>query len=382
MLYIHDTVSLCGTCYRHVPAVVFERDNQIWMKKRCPLHGESEVVIEKNKDFYYSLDFSYFHDVNLLFEITDKCQLECPHCYHLPDNKTQDRPLEDILSQVSSFPIDCKKVLAGAEPSLRTDFVGTVNAIRDLPLNGRYNDDIRILTNGIRFSGKSFAESAFNAGLNRALIGLNHVSYNGSTSHELQLIGIKNLIDIGYHLPYVGYTIETLDHIPDILKEIEQINNPMIGSFRIRCGAFIGRSSDKHRSYLSDTIEYITNYVGKENISFIPNSDNNIYHVNLFWKGIRLRVIQWPDHHTVDMEELNMGPYSQFYGKPITNFVHQVIIRDAYKNMKMPLYDGVPYRYTYYGDKTYWKNNFSGPRMIDEYDYSSNILVKNKVPQF
>ena len=33
-------------------------------------------------------------------EVTDKCNLNCPHCYHKPDNKTvADKPMEQILGQ-------------------------------------------------------------------------------------------------------------------------------------------------------------------------------------------------------------------------------------------------------------------------------------------
>lgn len=383
MLYIHDTVSLCDTCYRHIPAFVFERDGMIWLRKKCSLHGEVESLVEKNAKFYYDLNCNIDPKAVILFEVTDKCQLECPHCYHLPDNKTQDKPLVDVLEQVNQFPKNSGLILAGAEPTLRSDILDLIKQLSTIPshIAGAYKN-LTMLTNGVRFSSVSFSESAFEAGLSKVLFGLNHSSYNGESVHDQQLKAIKNLLDVGYEIPYIAYTMETLDHIPDILSEIEKINHHNIWQFRIRCGSFIGRSSDSRRSYVSDTIECIENHVGKENITYIPGTDHNIYHVNLLWKGIKLRIIQWPDHNNIDMEELNMGPYCQFYGKPITNFVHQVIMRDAYKNMKLPLYDGVPHRYTVYGDKTYWKQSFSSPKLINEYDYTSNLLVKNKVSQF
>jgi hypothetical protein len=47
------------------------------------------------------------------------------------------------------------------------------------------------------------------------------------------------------------------------------------------------------------------------------------------------------------MEELKTGPWSQFYDGPVTNFVHQVITRDAFKNNGLPMLDTVPEDYQY-----------------------------------
>lgn len=380
MLFIHDTVSLCDSCYRHIPAFVFEKDGQIWMRKKCSLHGESEHLVEPDAELYYSLKFTHKTKRAILFEITDKCQLECPHCYHLPDNRTQDKPIEDIVSQLLSFPKDVRFVMAGAEPTLRNDFIEVVQTIRNL--NHFDHKNIAVLTNGIKFSSKSFTKNAVDSGLDTILFGLNHYSYNGINTHNQQLEAINNLIESGARFSYTGYTIESLDHIPDILDEIQTLNNPNNRQFRIRCGAFIGRSSDEHRSYVSATLKKIEDYIGKGNYEILQTVDNNIYHVNILWNGAYIRVIQWPDVSNIDMEELNMEPYCQFYGKPITNFVHQVIIRDAYKNKKLPLIDGVPYRYTHLGEKKYWKDNFTGPIEIDSYDYKSNTFLQNKISQF
>lgn len=46
------TMSLCEVCYKHIPAIVFERDNSIWIKKQCPTHGKTEHMIERSAEFY------------------------------------------------------------------------------------------------------------------------------------------------------------------------------------------------------------------------------------------------------------------------------------------------------------------------------------------
>ena len=81
MKFIHDTVSVCNHCYRHVPGVVFERDDKIWLSKKCQTHGVMEEVVEPDVEFYYSLSRPRARNIDMImFEATDKCQLKCPHC--------------------------------------------------------------------------------------------------------------------------------------------------------------------------------------------------------------------------------------------------------------------------------------------------------------
>ena len=153
------------------------------------------------------------------------------------------------------------------------------------------------------------------------------------------------MIELGYDIGYVGYTIEDYDHLPFILNEIKSLHHPQINHYRIRCGSFIGRSSDQQRGYLSKLVKLVKDILGDDVIAY--RSDDNPYHVMLQWNGIILRLIQWPDVTNIDMEELATGPWCQFYDGPVSNFVHQVITRDAFKNMSLPKLDTVPEKYQY-----------------------------------
>jgi len=100
------------------------------------------------------------------------------------------------------------------------------------------------------------------------------------------------------------------------------------------------------------------------------------------WGNIRLRLIQWPDVTNIDMEELATGPWCQFYDGPITNFVHQVITRDAYRNMNMPKLDTVPQKYTYrriaeeFNDD-HWKHHWTTPTAMKTFDWDLKDIGVN-----
>ena len=372
MLFIHKTVSLCDKCYRHIPGVVYEKDGQILLTKKCTCCDEPmTAVVETDPGFYYSLhhdDYLWFDQI--MFEATDRCQLSCPHCYHMPDNKTQDRPVEEILSQIDKWPRTAHPLFAGAEATLRTDFVELCKEI-----SGQGFESLDIITNGIRFANKQFARDSKEAGLKVVSVGLNHHTYQGKAVHKKQLEGVRNIIEQGFHIGYVGYTMQSLDEVPEILEEIEMMRGWGVPKFRLRCGSFIGRSNDQHRSYLSSTVKLIKGLLGDE-LQHKPGDDNP-YHVGMDWKGSYMRLIQWPDVTNIDMEELVSGPWCQFYDGPATNFVHQVITRDAFKNMNMPMLDVAPkkyhfrsFRYSNSQKENHWKHDWKGPQEFTDFDWS------------
>lgn len=377
MLFIHNTISLCDVCYRHIPAIVCEENDTIKIVKRCPDHGEKVSIVEIDTVFYYGLehhkDIESFNQV--LFEASDRCQLKCPHCYHLPNNKIQDRSILSIIDQLYQFPKDCSPMLAGAEATLRPDFVELCQEINKLKFK-----QFEVLSNGLKFVSKKFTKDCFNSGLRTMCLGLNHPSYQGQIVHDKQLTALRNMIDFGYKIGYVGYTIEDYSHLEFILNEIRNINHEQIDHYRIRCGSFIGRSSDRQRSYLSTLVSKINELTNNE-ITPYPLSDDNPYHILVNWNGITLRLIQWPDVTNIDMEELATGPWCQFYDGPITNFVHQVITRDAYKNMKLSQLDIVPKQYQYrsmtISNFNHWKHDWKGPYEFTEFDRTKLLNIYN-----
>jgi len=366
MKFIHDTISVCNHCYRHIPGVVYEKDEKIWLTKKCVEHGEMQQLVEIDPEFYYSINkASGAAFVSLMFEATNKCQLNCPHCYQLPDNSHVDSPLDNMLKMIGTYPAGFVPMVAGAEPTLYNDIIPLTTILAEQ--YGR----CRTLTNGLRFGDKKFAKALLHNKEVYPAVGLNHWSYQGKKVHEKQLRGIENIKEFST-LDDIGYTVESLDHLPEIFEEIDRIADDKVSMVRIRFGSFIGRSSDQQRNYLSKTVAHIKDLLGDELVA--TPLDDNPYHVMYNWRGTPLRIIQWPDVQNIDMEELNTGPWANFHNGPITNFVHQVIMRDAFiNNKKLKLDDCPSYYHINNGeDRKYWKSDWQGPVEFSEFDYIIN----------
>ena len=372
MKHIHDSISLCNECYRHIPAIVYEDEDKIWITKKCHDHGEQKELVEIDPDFYYGIKKQNpGHIRALMFETTNKCQLNCPHCYQLPDNAYIDDPLQKLIDQVDSYPKGFMPMLAGAECTLYNDIIPLSHYLAE------HYYQTRLLTNGIRFADMKFTKALMEGHRVSAAIGLNHWTYQGKKVHEKQLRGIQNIKDVAGSVDDIAYTIEDLDHIPEILEEVDKLKDG-VKLVRLRLGSFIGRSSDKHRNFLSKTLNKIKSIVGDE-LQSAP-VDDNPYHVMYTWRGVTLRIIQWPDVRNIDMEELNTGPWANFQDGPLTNFVHQVILRDAFVNNSKPRLDWAP---SYYHIKTpdeigtsHWKTNWQGPVEFTEFEYKIDDPTK------
>ena len=151
-----------------------------------------------------------------MLETTDKCNLNCPHCYHIPKNDVTDLSILKVYDEIKNAPKELNKIiLAGAEPTVRKEMFDLIDYCNQ---NGRKPS---ILTNGVKLSERKFVENLIMHKTEAVLIGLNHWSYQGKKIHQKQLKGIKNCIDLNLFFYYIGYTVESYEHLKDVLEEIQ-----------------------------------------------------------------------------------------------------------------------------------------------------------------
>lgn len=48
--FLHDTTSLCATCKSSIPALLWQVQQHIWMRKFCDQHGQQDILISPNTD--------------------------------------------------------------------------------------------------------------------------------------------------------------------------------------------------------------------------------------------------------------------------------------------------------------------------------------------
>jgi len=348
------TVSLCHQCHSHVPAWRFHLNGKVYLAKHCAVHGISHHMIESDYEFYSGIYYTqdnpqYNFNGGVLIEASDRCNLECPHCYHLPDNKIVDQSIETLLDQIRKLPLGIHQVsriiLSGAEATLRPDFAELVTAIKSL----HPDISVTVMTNGIQFGNHDFVKQVKTSGLDGVNIGLNHPDYiDHHVVRRKQIAAIENMHLEEIPISYISYTMISLDEVHDIMTEICS-NYWQAKNFRIRYGSDIGRNPGQERIFVSDVYKAIETWCNTSGKSFdrIIEADNNIYHVMARIENKDIRIIQWCDETDIDMEELRSGPWCDFVPDGVTNFLHQIIRRDIWKNQGLILPDSPPDRYKF-----------------------------------
>jgi hypothetical protein len=343
---INDTISLCEHCYRHIPAVKFENEGSIWLGKTCPKHGYSEHLVEPDSEFYLNFIYPRWEYRTYFLEATNRCNLTCPHCYQIPDNTSKDLSIEYFIDKIKSYPDDGYSIcLAGAEPTVRKDLDIMIKSIQEIPGKPR---SIIVLTNGVRLADREYA-SKF-VGLKNLFwtFGLNHPDYQGHTVRSKQIQGIENCLDLGLKIKNISYTLENFDQLEYCLDEIQELYPKYCEKFRIRVGADIGRVPDHTVRYLSQLIKETKKIVDIKNWTWEPHMQSGIRaHYPVYINGVYVKLIQWPDVRTIDLEEMQTETWADFLpNKPISPLIHQAILRDAAINNNLMLFDTIPKKYS------------------------------------
>lgn len=345
MKKIHDTLTICEVCYRHVPGTLFERDNQIWLTKTCKEHGTVEHLVEPDSTFYNEYTYEPRRLDGYLIEVTNRCNLDCPHCYQLPDSNSLDPDIDYVLDIIKSWPDDGRHVvLAGAEPTVRKDLPELMRSIRQLP--GKHRR-LMVLTNGVNFHRDDYAEQFVDIPDLQWTVGLNHPDYQGPVVHRKQLEGIKNIKKAGLHLKNISYTLESLDQLEYVLDEIMEFKDT-VKQYRIRCGADIGRYPGDPKLYMSQLVSEVKKLCERKSWSFerMHPSEGNRSHYPAKINNVPVKIIQWPDAKTIDLKEMQTEILADIVpNKPPSPLLHQVIIRDGAVNKKLMLYDTIPQEY-------------------------------------
>ena len=176
--FLGTTQSLCPECLELTPAKIIVRDNRVYFRKQCSIHGEREDFVCSDVAFYdrneyaqparipaeYGLapDRGCPYDCGLcteheqhtcvgLVEITSSCNLTCPMCYASSAPGGQHLSLSacrraiDRLVEVEGRPEVLQ--LSGGEPTIHPEFLEIVRYAMEQPI-----DYVQINTNGLRLA--------------------------------------------------------------------------------------------------------------------------------------------------------------------------------------------------------------------------------------
>ncbi len=185
---IKHTASLCPECLRLLPAIIFERDGKVWIRRICPEHGEIEEVYWGDAQLYhralqyeappikiegttmdvvapcpYSCGLCPLHQnytalANLV--VTNRCDLSCWYCFFFAEKSgyvyepTIDEIREMIRALRREGPWHPNAIqITGGEPTLRDDLLEIIKVAKEEGIT-----HVQLNTHGVTFARKWFEE--------------------------------------------------------------------------------------------------------------------------------------------------------------------------------------------------------------------------------
>lgn len=325
-----ETTSLCRDCLQPVTAEIYETEGGLYLAKECKLHGIQTVLIERSHDAW-----AFMHTMQdpvpwktrfnvCMVPVTDRCNIRCPHCYHMPGHKP-DPSITEIMDVVERVEGGRSIILMGAEPTLRDDLPRIVANIRK---TGRH---VHIYTNGLRMNDDHYIRRLMAANLNAVCFSLHTKGY--VKGWETKLAALEAMARHNVYIDHISFTMRTVDDLTEILDSAAAYQD-RVHHFRIRIPSKIGLCRDES-FFLSDFLPILHDCCAARNwpCELMP-ADNNPYHLMFNLSGNTFRVIRWPSIDEVDLGELNTPPTCMFVpdiGE--VNFVHGALVQEARKLM-------------------------------------------------
>jgi len=272
-----STKSICGSCYKEIPARVYKKGKDVYLEKQCDKHGKTQTLIETNSWVYErlmnkSVPENQVEGKYLMIPITHACNLSCPICF-LPDRQTKDLSIEELKRVILDFPGDRIR-LSGGEPTLRKDLPEIIAFIKN---RGKIAS---VSTNGIKFSSRNFTQQLKRAGLHYV-----HFSFNGLKDDSLKSLNgaalskVKKKALSNLRRENMSLRLSILIKKGVNEKEFKQIfrlcmqNTPQVCSLRVRTVVPAGNfDSGQELLYLSDLIALFSKIIGVPDQSLIDHS--------------------------------------------------------------------------------------------------------------
>ena len=160
---IRYTNSVCPYCERLLPAIIVERENKLYIRKKCPEHGVIEDLYYGDASMYYKFmkyaeegrgTYPYVpvtapcpfscglcslhknHTALLNIVVTNRCNLSCWYCFFYADKVgyVYEPSIDEIRNQVRQVKkqnVTIAVQLTGGEPLMRDDLVDVIKVLKE-----------------------------------------------------------------------------------------------------------------------------------------------------------------------------------------------------------------------------------------------------------
>jgi len=267
--------SVCPVCLAPIPARHETMDDDTYLIKTCPTHGEFKTIVWRGLPGFREwsrtkvpsqpktpftevdqgcpmdcglCDAHRQHTCTAVFEITWRCDLGCPVCFAssgklAPADPTQEE-FDRLLDRVKLASGFCNIQLSGGEPTMRKDLADLIRMAKDkgFPF-------VQLNTNGLRLGRKSgYAETLAKAGLDSVFLQFDgtedaiYTALRGKALLKDKLAAIENLAGAGVGIVLVPTVVPGInDHNLGAVVDLAAQNSPGVRGVHFQPVSYFGR---------------------------------------------------------------------------------------------------------------------------------------------
>ena len=312
MQLIKETKSICPECLQVLEATIFEEDNKVYIKKRCPEHGEFKDMYWSDAEQYQRAEkFRYdgeglrnprtktekdcpldcgicpqhkSHTGLAIIDVTNRCNLKCPVCfanaatagYVYEPSKDQIIAMLQNLRRNEPVPATALQ-FSGGEPTIRDDLYELIKAAKELGFR-----HVEVNTNGIRLAHSvEYCRGLLEAGMSTLYLqfdGLTPEVYKFTRGRDLletKMKAIENCREAGLESAVLVVTLVkgVNDHqLGDIIRFAVE-NSDVIRCVNVQPVSLCGRLPEQEREKMRITIPDFMKAVEEQTDGKIKPSD-------------------------------------------------------------------------------------------------------------
>lgn len=276
-MLIKKTKGLCPSCGSVVEADIVEEEGKIWMKRTCPVHGESKNLYWSDAAMYHRFQeydavgngvenpqniappnscptacglCSNHHSQTLLanIDLTNRCNLDCDFCFanaracgfvYEPSFDEVVRMLQ-VLRDEKPIPAPAVQ-FSGGEPTMRDDLLDIIKKAKEMGF-----PQVQLATNGVKLSkDPALAQQLKDAGLNTVYLHFDGVSPETNPFLKIHEKALENLKKVGLGTVLVPTVIRGRnDHEIGKIIRFAVDNIAVVRGINFQPVAFTGAASD------------------------------------------------------------------------------------------------------------------------------------------
>jgi len=316
-----NTTSLCNVCYAEIPAVAdpFSEARPV-LYKVCPEHGIQRAELETDGEFYnrFSTYEHHNHYATLIINVTDRCNIKCPHCF-FPVHNQWDMELEQFQDTIKHFqPHFTSFIISGGDPTCWKYYFQASAWCREQGIV------LSQLTNGVKFADPEYLDAVSDNfghdGYLCAEMSIHPDGYNSKEVKERQLDALRLIRAKGLKLSCIMMNLdppnasmyETNRLVLECLRFMQEWQD-VTETFRLRPICFGWASSKKPVILLSQLVKSLQRMTFELDLpmAYSKTKDtDNIYNQNFRIGGMDVvTVCAAPTVENIDLGYLHRGPW-------------------------------------------------------------------------